>query len=56
MKQATTMKKCMDYFCAVLGQKLNFGKSCVFVSPNISRYEARRLAAVCDSPLTNNSG
>lgn len=55
-QQAAIMKKCMDIFCPISGQKVNFGKSCVFVSPNIPRSEARRLAAVCDSLLTENIG
>lgn len=56
MKQAAIMKKCMDHFCATSIRKVNFGKSFVFFSPNIHRFEARRLAAICDSPPIDNIG
>lgn len=56
ISQATILKKCMDTFCGLSGQSVNFDKSVIYCSPNIRRRDARRISRVCGSPLTNDLG
>lgn len=50
------MKRCLDLFCQISGQQVNFAKSCVFVSKNVPRGFAHSLAGKYGSPLTDNLG
>ncbi|KAM1032357.1 hypothetical protein ACFX2C_036031 [Malus domestica] len=54
--QAKILKDCLDNFCAVSGQQVNFDKSCIYCSPNISRSKATEIANICGSPLTSDLG
>ncbi|CAL9024686.1 unnamed protein product, partial [Prunus brigantina] len=53
VNQATVMKKCLDDFCSLSGQKVSFGKSVICVSPNTSSDLAQAIATICGSPLTS---
>ncbi|CAL9019238.1 unnamed protein product [Prunus brigantina] len=55
-RQAHTMKQCMDDFCRASGQVVNFEKSAIYCSPNISKELASDISHICGSPLTNNLG
>lgn len=50
------MKKCIERFSSVLGQKVKFEKSYLFVSKNVGSQVARNLARLCAFPLTSNLG
>ncbi|XP_062007342.1 uncharacterized protein LOC133724594 [Rosa rugosa] len=54
--QTRVLKKCMDIFCGLSGQSVNFEKSKLYCSPNIKRRIARSISRVCGSPLTSNLG
>ncbi|XP_048422575.1 uncharacterized protein LOC125469371 [Pyrus x bretschneideri] len=54
--QARLLKDCLDIFCAVSSQQVNFDKSCIYCSPNISRSKAIEIANICGSPLTSDLG
>lgn len=51
LKQANVMRRCLDLFCSLSSQKVNFDKSCVYISP-IPKAKARDLANICGFPLT----
>ncbi|CAL8157237.1 unnamed protein product [Prunus armeniaca] len=48
--QAHVMKDCLDLFCSVSGQTVNFAKSAIFCSPNTYKVVAKEIG----SPLTKN--
>ncbi|KAI5352564.1 Hypothetical predicted protein [Prunus dulcis] len=50
------MKECLDLFCQASGQNLNFDKSAIFCSPNVSRALAQEISFICGSPLIDNLG
>lgn len=50
------MKNCVDLFYLVSGQKMNLGKSVMFVSSNIHRWTARNLAECFETSLTDDLG
>ncbi|CAL8164318.1 unnamed protein product [Prunus armeniaca] len=52
VNKATVMKKCLDDFCRLFGQKVSFEKSIICVSPNTSSESAQDIATICGSPLT----
>ncbi|CAL1354334.1 unnamed protein product [Linum trigynum] len=54
--QVRIIKQCLDEFCNSSGQKVNFHKSAMFVSANISRRRARALSARMEIPLTVDLG
>lgn len=54
--QARVLKKCMDIFCELSGQSVNFDKSKLYCSPNTSRDLAAEISSICGSPLTTNLG
>lgn len=51
--QANVMKRCVDLFCTLSSQKVNFSKSMVFTSPNVPRDKAKEVASLCGSPITD---
>lgn len=51
--QASVMRKCLELFCLMSGQKVNFQKSCAYVSPNVTKEVAKELANSCGSLLTD---
>ncbi|KAI5352205.1 hypothetical protein L3X38_005096 [Prunus dulcis] len=55
-RQAHIMKQCLDEFCRASGQVVNFEKSAIYCSPNISKELASDISHICGSPLTNNLG
>ncbi|KAI5351823.1 hypothetical protein L3X38_004714 [Prunus dulcis] len=48
------MKRCLDDFCSLSGQKVNFEKSMVCVSPNTCPVLAQNIAYISGSPLSDN--
>lgn len=54
--QARVLKKCMDAFCDLSGQSVNFEKSKIYCSPNVCKELASNISQICGSPLTNNLG
>lgn len=54
--QAYIMKECIEVFCKISGQKVNFEKSMVFCSENVNRTVANSLAEICSSPLITDLG
>lgn len=42
--QVEVMKHCLDMFCQVSGQAVNFDKSVIFCSPNTSKEWLEKLA------------
>lgn len=55
-QQAKVLKKCMDIFCELSGQSVNFDKSKLYCSPNISNSLATEISHICGSPLTTDLG
>ncbi|BFG33690.1 hypothetical protein CerSpe_199640 [Prunus speciosa] len=55
-KQARIMKNCLDSFCQMSGQTVNFDKSAIFCSPNTGTAIAKEISCICGSPLTDNLG
>ncbi|CAL8990846.1 unnamed protein product, partial [Prunus brigantina] len=55
-KQAQIMRECLEKFCSVSGQAVNFDKSAIFCSPNTPNVLAQDLSRICGSPLTANLG
>lgn len=55
-ENANLMRKCMDSFCSISGQKVSYEKSCVFVSSNVGYNIAKQLVDTCGSPLTSDLG
>ncbi|VVA38357.1 PREDICTED: reverse mRNAase [Prunus dulcis] len=53
-KQAQIMRDCLEKFCSVSGQAVNFDKSTIFCSPNTGNVLAQDLSRICFSPLTAN--
>lgn len=56
IKQVEVMRNCLELLCSLSCQKVNFEKSCVFVSPNVPKEMASNLAATCGSPLMDGLG
>ncbi|KAK3211028.1 hypothetical protein Dsin_015734 [Dipteronia sinensis] len=56
VRQAEIKKECIDIFCVVSSQHVSFTRSRVFCSRNTKDSIAKEIDAVCDSPLTKNSG
>ncbi|KAK3212320.1 hypothetical protein Dsin_017026 [Dipteronia sinensis] len=54
--QAKIMKEYIDIFCDLSGQQVTYPKSRVFCSKNVKEKDARLIAGICDSPLTNDLG
>ncbi|XP_024190144.1 uncharacterized protein LOC112194121 [Rosa chinensis] len=54
--QARVLKKCMDLFCSISGQSVNFEKSKIYCSPNVRTNLARAISGICGSPLTKDLG
>ncbi|CAL1353594.1 unnamed protein product [Linum trigynum] len=54
--QIKVIKQCLDEFCLSSGQRVNYSKSAIFVSANIDRRIARRLANRVGIPLTVDLG
>ena len=54
--QARILKQCMDRFCELSGQSVNFDKSKLFCSPNTDKKLAKDISAICGSPLTGDLG
>ncbi|XP_061993910.1 uncharacterized protein LOC133711840 [Rosa rugosa] len=54
--QAKVLKKCMDLFCSLSGQTVNFEKSKIYVSPNVRNNLAKSISRTCGSPLTKDLG
>lgn len=54
--QASILKECMDFFCNLSGQAVNFDKFVLYCSPNINRDTVRSICRVCGSPLTKDLG
>src|SRR4051812_20583421 len=46
----------LESLCKASDQKINFRKSLMFVSPNISEHDAARLSANMGIPLTSKMG
>ncbi|CAL9031736.1 unnamed protein product [Prunus brigantina] len=55
-KQAQIMRECLEKFCSVSGQAVNFDKSAIFCSPNTGNVLAQDISRICGSPLTENLG
>lgn len=54
--QARLMKQCLELFCKVSGQIVNFKKSGIYCSPNTCKGMATDTSRICGSPLTDNLG
>lgn len=54
--QAQVLKNCMNSFCELSGQSVNFEKSKIYCSPNVSKQLARDISKICGSPLTEDLG
>lgn len=54
--QADTLKECLDLFCSLSGQAVNYDKSLIFCSPNTNKHLASDISRICGSPTTNNLG
>ncbi|CAL9022282.1 unnamed protein product [Prunus brigantina] len=52
--QARLMKQCLELFCKVSGQIVNFEKSAIYCSPNTCKDMATDISHICGSPLTDN--
>lgn len=50
------MKNCIDLFCEISRQQVNFAKSCLYIFLNIPNFEAQTIASVCESSLTEDIG
>lgn len=49
--QLVCIKEGLDHFCSCSGQRVNYLKSSMFVSPNINALEAERLSNIMEIPL-----
>ncbi|KAH7568757.1 hypothetical protein JRO89_XS06G0045300 [Xanthoceras sorbifolium] len=56
LEQAGSMKLCLDRFCGSSGQEVSNSKSRVFYSSLVRDGDARALASICGSPITNDLG
>ncbi|CAL1405408.1 unnamed protein product [Linum trigynum] len=54
--QIDVIRSCLEEFCASSGQRVNFNKSAMYVSPNIRRDKAQRLGERAGITLTNDLG
>ncbi|CAL2279065.1 unnamed protein product [Prunus armeniaca] len=54
--QARLMKQCLELFCKVSGQIVNFDKSAIYCSPNISKDMATDISRIYGSPFTDDLG
>ncbi|CAL2256142.1 unnamed protein product [Prunus armeniaca] len=53
---ATIMHHCLETFCGLSGQQVNFDKSRIFYSPNTNHGTATQIASICGSPFTDSLG
>ncbi|CAL8176514.1 unnamed protein product [Prunus armeniaca] len=51
--QARLMKQCLELFCKVSGQIVNFDKSAIYCSPDISKDMATDISRIYGSPFTD---
>ncbi|PRQ26177.1 putative RNA-directed DNA polymerase [Rosa chinensis] len=54
--QASILKQCLEVFCVLSGQTVNFDKSLIFCSPNVGNDLAGDISRLCGSVLTKNMG
>ncbi|CAL1395606.1 unnamed protein product [Linum trigynum] len=54
--QIDVIRSCLEDFCLSSGQRVNFHKSAMFVSPNVHRDKAQRLSSRAGITLTNDLG
>lgn len=54
--QAKVLRKCIDAFCSLSGQSINYEKSMIYCSPNTRRRRARKISRIYGSPLTSDLG
>ncbi|KAL5781970.1 hypothetical protein ACOSP7_006999 [Xanthoceras sorbifolium] len=54
--QAELMKSCIDLFCDVSGQQVNFDKFRIFCFPNVITDLANDIVVICETPLYKNLG
>ncbi|XP_061998979.1 uncharacterized protein LOC133716290 [Rosa rugosa] len=54
--QTCKLKRCLDLFCSLSGQAVNYEKSMIFCSPNTCKRIAVDISKICGSPLTNDLG
>lgn len=54
--QAKVLKRCMNRFCELFGQAVNFEKSKLYCSPNTNKVLAKEISPICGFPLTNDLG
>ncbi|XP_062021276.1 uncharacterized protein LOC133737799 [Rosa rugosa] len=54
--QARILKQCLDIFCSLSGQAVNYEKSLIFCSPNTNGELAGDISNICGSPLTTDLG
>lgn len=55
-RQARVIKKVIQEFCGISGQKIITYKSRIFVSPNVSQSLANALSSNFDIPITDDLG
>lgn len=55
-KQVRIMKSCLDSFCQMSGETVNFEKSAIYCSPNTDNAIAKEISCICGSPLMDNLG
>lgn len=55
-KQAHIMRECIEIFCKLSGQKINYEKSMVYCSHNVDRHVDTDIVSICGSSLTCNLG
>jgi hypothetical protein len=54
--QVEILKACMDEFCNLSGQTVNFDKYVVYCSSNTCRSDIKLISNICGSPITNDLG
>ena len=55
-KQMQVMLNCLNIFCNISGQKVNFSKSSLYVSRNVENSLANQLSSMSGIPLTTDLG
>ncbi|CAL1371641.1 unnamed protein product [Linum trigynum] len=50
-RQIRVIKQCLEDFCYSSGQRINFSKSILYVSPNVARHKAEDLSTCSGIPL-----
>ncbi|CAL1380641.1 unnamed protein product [Linum trigynum] len=56
ISQVKIIKQCLDEFCESSGQRVNFAKSIIYISPNIHHARAQRLSTRAGIPLATSLG